>query len=403
MLQEFPACGSNIADHVHVDIAPTSYPQDLHDVLSPEMMAEARDEIRQWPGYAPTPVHTLDALARELDLAEIRYKDEGQRFGLGSFKALGGAYAVLKVLQGELQAASGNSVALADIRGGRHADAVGRITVASATAGNHGRSLAWGAQQAGCPCKIFIHAGVGDARKQVMESFGAEVIRVDGNYDESVRIAAEQAEKHGWLIVSDTSYPGYTQRPRFIKAGYTLIGNEFLEQLNGKPLPTHILLQTGCGGLAAGVAAGLWDALGPELPRIIVVEPDRAPCLLISARAGQPTNYHITQESMMVGLSCGDVSLLAWDIVSRCTSDYLAITDDAIPPAMRLLATGKAGGGRIVGGESGVAGLAALIDAARHPDMRGRLGLDAASRIMLIGSEGATSPDIYAKIVGEQR
>jgi diaminopropionate ammonia-lyase len=401
MLHEFPAPGSNIVDHVHVDIAPTEYPNELHDVLSPEMMAEARTEIRQWQGYAPTPVHTLQALARELDLAEILYKDEARRFGLGSFKALGGAYAVLKVLQGELQSATGTSVSLADIRAGKHAEAVSQITVASATAGNHGRSLAWGAQQAGCQCKIFIHAGVGDARKQVMESFGAEVIRVDGNYDDSVRIAAEQAEKNGWLIVSDTSYPGYTERPRFIKAGYTVIGDEFLEQLNGRPLPTHILLQTGCGGLAAGVAAGLWDALGPKLPRIIVVEPDRAPCLLLSARNGQPTNYRITDESMMVGLSCGDVSLLAWDIVSRCASDYLAITDDGIPPAMRLLASRKAWAGRIVGGESGVAGLAALIDAARDQNMRGKLGLDAQSRIMLIGSEGATSPDIYAKIVGE--
>ena len=401
MLQEFPLPGTAVVDHVHRDVLHTEYPAELHDIISPEMMIEARDEIRQWAGYEATPLHALSPLARELNLDEILYKDEGQRFGLGSFKALGGAYAVLKVLQSELQASTGRKVDLGDIRKGKHTDAVSRITVASATAGNHGRSLAWGARQAGCPCKIFIHAGVGDARKQVMESFGAEVIRVDGNYDDSVRVAAKTAEQNGWLIVSDTSYPGYTECPRHIKAGYTLIGDELLEQLAGRPRPTHIFLQTGCGGLAAGAGAGLWEALGADLPRVVVVEPDRAPCLLISARAGEPTNYQITEESLMVGLSCGDVSLLAWDIVSRCASDYLSLTDNSIPPVMRLLATGKAGGGRIIVGESGAAGLAALIDVARNPDMRDKLGLGPTSRVMLIGSEGATSPDIYDKIVGQ--
>ncbi len=400
MLQEFPAADRLVVDHVHRDVSPGAYPAELDDILSPAMMAEARAEIRQWDGYEPTPLRHLDDLAGELGLAEILYKDEGLRFGLGSFKALGGAYAVLKVLQGELQAKLGRAVSLNEIRSGEHAEMTRQITVASATAGNHGRSLAWGARQAGCPCKIFIHSGVGEARKDAMEAFGAEVIRVEGDYDASVYHAAEQADAHGWLIVSDTSYPGYMERPRFIKAGYTLIGDEVLQQLGDDPLPTHVFLQTGCGGLAAGIGGGLWSALGERLPRIVVVEPDLAPCLLQSARAGEATTYNVTDESMMVGLSCGEVSLLAWEIISRCASDYLAISDDGVPAAMRVLASGQAGGDEIVGGESGVAGLVALIGVGRDPQLREQLGLDESSRVLLIGSEGATSPDIYERIVG---
>ena len=400
MLSEFSLPGSIIVDRVDVAVEPQEYPETLHEVLGPKMMAEAREEIRQWHGYEPTPLRELNGLADELGLGAILYKDEGLRFGLGSFKALGGAYAVLKVLQGEIERITGAPVTLPSIRAGEHGELTRQITVASATAGNHGRSLAWGARQAGCPCKIFIHSGVGDARKQAMEAYGAEVIRIDGDYDASVHIAAAEAGRNGWLIVSDTSYPGYMDRPRFIKAGYTLIGAEVLEQLGDAPLPTHIFLQTGCGGLAAGIGGGMWSDLGARLPKIIVVEPELAPCLLQSARAGTAKHFTITEESLMVGLSCGEVSLLAWEIISRCASHYLAIADAGVAPAMRLLASGRAGGGEVVGGESGVAGLAALVDVARTSETRTALGLDENSRVLLIGSEGATSPDIYHKIVG---
>ncbi|MGI9464037.1 MAG: diaminopropionate ammonia-lyase, partial [Aestuariivirgaceae bacterium] len=389
-----------IQGHIHCRTKAGPYPAALESVLPRGLMREAQNEIAQWPGYAPTTLHSLNALASELQLGAVYYKDEGERFGLASFKALGGAFAILKLLQHEISQRNGSEISLASIRNGEHAEICRTITVASATAGNHGRSLAWGAQLAGCPCKIFIHAGVGDARKQAMEALGAEVIRVDGNYDDSVHYADKQAKEHGWFIVSDTSYPGYLERPREIMAGYTVMAREVVTALRHDLLPTHIFLQTGCGGLAGGLAAGFWAELGANCPRIVIVEPADAACLAASARNGRATAYHIENESMMLGLSCGEVSILAWDILELCAADYLTISDDGVPPAMRLLATGAPGGQRVVGGESGVAGLAALIDAAQRPNLRSAMHLDSRSRVLLIGSEGATSPDIYQQIVG---
>lgn len=400
MLDEFEKLPDLVKEHVHCEITAAPYPDRLQSVLPTALMHDAQQEIAQWQGYAPTPLDNLDALASQLGLAAIYYKDEGQRFGLGSFKALGGAFAVIKQLQEVIEQRTGNQVSMESIRKGEHAALCAEITVASATAGNHGRSLAWGAQRAGCPCKIYIHAGVGDARKEAMEAYGAEVIRVDGDYDDSVHHAAAEADKNGWYIVSDTSYPGYLDRPREIMAGYTVMVREILDQLGPGNLPTHVFLQTGCGGLAAGFAGGLWAETGADLPRIVVVEPTEAACLMSSARNHAATAYQIEVESMMVGLSCGEVSILAWDILEPCSTDYITITDDGVPPAMRLLASGAPGGRPIVGGESGVAGLAALIDAARRQDLRDGLGLTENSRVLLIGSEGATSPDIYEQIVG---
>ncbi len=400
MLQEFSGIPGLIQDHVHCDVDVRSYPVSVENVLSRSLMKQAQEEIFQWQGYAPTTLHRLNALADELKLGAIYYKDEGERFDLGSFKALGGAFAVLKLLQHEIAKRIGTEVSLASIRGGEHAEHCRAITVASATAGNHGRSLAWGAQLAGCPCKIFIHAGVGDARKQAMEAYGADVVRIDGDYDASVHHVAVQAAQNGWFIVSDTSYPGYLERPREIMAGYTAMVQEILAALDNDDLATHTFLQTGCGGLAGGIAAGMWSELGAGCPRIVVVEPAAAACLAESARMGSVTAIQIEHESVMVGLSCGEVSILAWDILKPCVSDYLTISDAGVAPTMRLLASGAPGGRPIVAGESGIAGLAALIDAARRPELRSALGLNGTSRVLLIGSEGATSPDIYDKIVG---
>lgn len=154
---------------------------------------------------------SLPSLAQEVGVGAILYKHEGPRFGLGSFKALGGAYAALRVLQREVSRRTGEEVSLSDIREGHCADQVSRITLASATDGNHGRSLAWGCQRFGVPCKIYIHAEVSQGREQAMQELGAEVIRIDGDYDASVETCRSEAEAAGWFVVSDTSWPGYTE------------------------------------------------------------------------------------------------------------------------------------------------------------------------------------------------
>ena len=366
-------------------------------VLTAAGFAEAAAEIAAWEGYAPTPLFGLDALAGALGLAKVLYKDEGPRFGLGSFKALGGAYAALLVLRREISAALGRPVPPADIREGRHADLASRITLVTATDGNHGRSLAWGCRRFGAACRIYIHAEVSGARAEAMRALGAEVIRIDGNYDDSVRLSREEAEANGWFAVSDTSWPGYVETPRDVMAGYGAMVKEVCDVLD-RP-PTHAFLQAGVGGLAAAVAAGLRQHWGGASPRIVVVEPELAACLFESARAGAIKDIRIEEETLMAGLSCGEPSALAWEILAEEAGDFLTVPESFVGPAIRLLARPLGRDPSIEAGESAVAGLAALIAAARSEDMRRRLGLDGESRVQLIGSEGATDPESYAEVM----
>jgi len=367
------------------------------EVITKQDFADACDEITAWDGYEPTPIVALSGLADEIGVGQIHYKHEGPRFGLGSFKALGGSYAAMRVLQRELTARLGHAVKLEDIRNGAYREACAEITLVSATDGNHGRSLAWGCQRFGAPCRIYIHAEVSHGRAEAMQDLGAEVIRIAGDYDASVQLAKEEAEVNGWFVVSDTSWTGYTEPPRDVMAGYGAMTREICEEL--AQAPTHVFLQGGVGGLAASVAAGLRQYYRENAPRVVIVEPELAACLIKSAQAGAPTNFAIVEETIMAGLSCGEPSEMAWEILAEEASDFLTIPDSIVAPTMRLLANADFGDPVIEAGESAVAGLAALISAAYSDDLRGMLGLDASSRVLLIGSEGVTDAAIFAAVL----
>lgn len=368
-------------------------------VLTARDFDEAGAEIALWDGYSETPLYSLAELAAEIDIAAIDYKHEGPRFGLGSFKALGGAYAAQKLLSRELRRMVGADVSLADVRNGAFARQVAGITLVSATDGNHGRSLAWGCQRFGAPCRIYIHADVSQGRERAIRDLGAEVIRISGDYDESVLRCRQDAEAHGWFVVSDTSWQGYTETPRDVMAGYGVMLREVFEQ--AEEPPTHVFVQGGVGGLAAATAAALRQLWDSESPRVVVVEPKLAPCLFESARRGRPTTVAIEAETIMAGLSCGEPSPLAWDVLDSEVSDFLVIDDRLIPPVIRRLARPAGHDPVIEAGESGVAGLAALIEVATSMDLRGKLALDKASRVLVIGSEGVTDPDIFARIMND--
>lgn len=368
-----------------------------HEVLSKTDFSRAWDEITSWQGYEATPLVSLGGLANEIKVSRIDYKHEGPRFGLGSFKALGGSYAALRVLQRELSERLGREISLRDIRNGVHAEACAEITLVSATDGNHGRSLAWGCQRFGAPCRIYIHAEVSEGRAVAMRNLGAEVIRIEGDYDASVALARQEAEENGWFVVSDTSWPGYSEPPRDVMAGYGVMTDEANQAL--EKAPTHVFLQGGVGGLAASVAANLRQFWGAEAPRVVVVEPELAACLYESARAHKATTVHIEEETIMAGLSCGEPSEMAWEILEEEAADFLTIPDSIVAPTVRMLAQGATGDTKIEAGESAVAGLAALIAARQDPELSSALALDSASRVLLIGSEGVTDPDIFKSIM----
>jgi len=369
---------------LRVAVNPRAAPHDAAysaSVLTADGFAAAEREIASWPEYAATPLVRLDGLARSLGLAALWYKDERGRFGLKSFKALGGAYAVRRVLE----------------RQGRPAR---EVTVTCATDGNHGRSVAWGARLAGCKCVIFIHATVSEGRAAAIRGYGAEVVRVPGNYDDAVRRAAAEAAQHGWFVVSDTSYAGYRDVPVDVMHGYGVMAAEIFRQLpagragarsrgpacgdataaargtpaesSGAPspapgshlrppgagtappsageIPTHVFVQVGVGALAAAICAKFWLAWGPQRPRFVAVEPIRADCLLRSIEAGRPVAVHGGLETVMAGLACGEVSELAWEILCEGADFALAVGDDWALEAVRGLAKPCGGDPAIVAG-----------------------------------------------------
>jgi diaminopropionate ammonia-lyase len=366
-------------------------------VLPAEGFASAIEEISQWQGYEPTPLFSLKNLSSSLSLGEVLYKDEGPRFGLGSFKALGGSYAALKVLQREISQALNTKVSLKDIRNGKYIIEASKITLVSATDGNHGRSLAWGCQRFGAPCKIYIHAEVSEGRADAMRDLGAEVIRIDGDYDDSVDLARSEAEENNWFVVSDTSWPGYFEPPRDVMFGYGVMMHEISESLT-KP-PTHVFIQGGCGGFAGSVCASIRQVWSAQMPRIVIVEPHLANCLFESSKANKALFVKINEESIMAGLSCGEASALAWDIIGEEASDFVTIPENIVAPTVRLLAQSQSNDPVIEAGESAVAGLAALICAAKQTPVRNKLDLDESSRVLLFGSEGVTDQAIFDEIM----
>jgi diaminopropionate ammonia-lyase len=380
-----------IVDHVGSTPVPGAYPARLEALFPRSLSDAAIAEIRSWPGYAPTPLLTLDRLSGALGLSTVLYKDESKRFGLGSFKALGGAYAVVRFLADRL------GLSTAEIRAGRGGERAKAITVTTATDGNHGRSVAWGARLGGCRCRIYVHALVSEGRVKAMEALGAEVIRIEGDYDESVRLCTRESTRNGWQMISDTSFEGYLEIPRQVMAGYTIMAREAIEQA-GEPI-THVFVQAGVGGLAAALAVRMWMEMGEKRPRFVIVESEHAPCILASARRGRAMPVKIRHETVMAGMSCGEVSLLAWEILRRVASHFVTIADAPVPATMRMLASGAAGGGNIEAGECSAAGPQALIAACCNTGLRAAMGLDTSARVLVIGTEGATDPEIYKKII----
>ncbi|MDB4231144.1 diaminopropionate ammonia-lyase [Candidatus Pelagibacter sp.] len=344
--------------------------------LPEKFIDEAIEAISSWDNYAPTPLIKLNKLNDELKLKNIYYKDEDKRFELKSFKALGGAFAVYKI-----------------------ASEKKNITVSTATAGNHGRSVAWGAQRLGLKCKIFISEFVSESRAEAMRNLDAEVIRVKGNYDNSLKECIEQSNKNNWEIVQDVSWEGYKEVPKLIMAGYTIMVKEIINEINKNSI-THVFLQAGVGGMAAAMIAG-FAKLSENIPQFIIIEPENADCVFQSIKNNKPTTVDIKKETVMGGMSCGDVSSIAWEILKNSANYCLTIPDKAISTAVALLAEKRLSNGKIIGGECAVPGVIALIGSFNNKEYLDKLKLDSESNVLLFGCEGLTDDAMYQKLLND--
>ena len=349
--------------------------QKILNVLPDKFIDDAYNTISSWPSYKSTPLISLNKLSKNINVKNIFYKDESKRFGLKSFKALGGAYAVENITRGKKD-----------------------IIISTATAGNHGRSVAWGSQRLSLKCKIFISEYVSEYRANEMRKLGADVIRVNGNYEASLKECLKQSKKNNWQIVQDVAWENYELVPKLTMAGYSVMIKEITSQTN--EYITHVFLQAGVGGMAAGVISGIAKYF-KRVPKIIIVEPESADCVLKSVENGLIKKIEIKKESIMGGMSCGEVSLVPWKIIKNSVNMCLSISDDNIAKTIAMLANCSFTDEKIIGGECSAPGVISLIASYNSKEIKENLSLDENSNILLIGCEGNADENLYNKLLSE--
>ncbi len=345
-------------------------------ILSAEDIDIAYKTISSWDNYLSTPLISLNKLNEKLKLNRIFYKDESKRFHLKSFKALGGAYAVEKIIKGN-----------------------DKNVISTATAGNHGRSVAWGAQKNGLECKIFISEFVSESRAKVMRNFGADVIRVKGNYEDSLNECIIQSNKNNWQIVQDVAWEDYKLVPKLTMAGYSVMMKETSEQIKNEKI-SHVILQAGVGGMAAAMVAGIARYLD-YIPQIIVVEPDSAACVLESINKGKIEKISIEKESIMGGMSCGEVSLVPWEILKNSVHFCVTVSDDYISKTVKYLANKEFSNEKIIGGECSTPGIVSLAGLNNDYETRKKINLNENSNVLIFGCEGDADEELYKKLLTE--
>ncbi len=379
----------------------------ITEILPPELPRKIRGFHRQIPGYRMSPLKGLSNLAARLGLGGIWVKDESARLDLQSFKVLGGSYAIYRLILRRL-GLEDRELSFSDLSNGALRQKLGDLTFAAATDGNHGRGVAWSASQMGFKSVIYVHKLTSQARIHAIERNGAKVVVVDGNYDDAVRQVNQDAQGYGWEVVSDTSWEGYEDIPRWVMQGYTTMLSEAQEQLAAQGLirPTHIFVQAGVGSLAAATIGFYASLFGKESPHSVVIEPTRAACLFRSAQMGDGRPYKVEGDldTIMAGLACGEPNPIAWQIL-KDTTDYFAICPDYVAAmGMRVYGVPLKEDPVIISGESGAVTLGALMyimKQASTKNLREQLELGLDSHILLINSEGNTSPDDFRYVVWE--
>lgn len=364
---------------------------------------DARKFHRQIPDYNMTPLVALPNLAQLLGVGGIYVKNEAERLRMRSFKVMGGSYAIYRLVK-KLLGRENEDLSYEYLVSKECHDELGNVVFCSATDGNHGRGLAWACQKLNHPCKIYVHSETSQPRIDAIRSFGAEVTVVDGNYDDAVRQAAEDAEKYGWYVVSDTSWPGYEEIPTWIMQGYTSIMLEVQEQFSGMGIvkPTHVIVQAGVGAMAASVV-GFYSALFPEDPPLfIVVEPDKAACIYESIAAGECRSVKGELDTIMAGLACGEPSPVAFDILKNNADIFIQTPDNVAARGMRILGFPLQGDPMVVSGESGAVPLGTLFALCTDeiaPELKAALKLDENSQVFMVNTEGNTDPIEFRRII----
>lgn len=373
------------------------------DYISDKAISKVREFHRSFDEYSVTPLHKLENLAKHIGVKDIFLKDESYRFGLNAFKVLGGSYAIGHYLADRL-GLDISEVSFELLRSKEIKEKLGEITFVTATDGNHGRGVAWAANQLGQKSVVYMPKGSSETRLNNIRKEGSDATIIDGNYDDAVRLSDEMAKKNGWVVIQDTAWEGYEDIPLWIMQGYGTLASEAIEQLEaeGVDKPTHVFLQAGVGSFAGAVQGYLAARFGDDRPITVIMEPDEAPCLYNSAKAGKIENVTGDMSTIMAGLACGEPNTISYEVLRDYSDGYLSCPDYVAARGMRILAAPLKGDPQIVSGESGAVGagvISLIMENDEYRELREELGLNEDSVILLISTEGDTDPIRYKEIV----
>lgn len=354
-----------------------------------------------FPMYQKTPLNELKNTARALGLGTAYIKDESYRFGLNAFKVLGGSYAIGNYIASKLGTDIGElpyeKMVSQEVRA-----KLGELTFVTATDGNHGRGVAWTANQLKQRSVVYMPKGSSAERLANIRAEGADASITELNYDEAVRLANRKAEENGWIMVQDTAWDGYEDIPKWIMQGYGTLGYEVYGQLRERP--THIFLQAGVGSMAGAITGFFSSLYREDRPIITIVEPNKADCLFRTAQANDGKRHFVTgqMDTIMAGLACGEPCSIAWQVLKNYADHFISCPDYVAAKGMRILGNPTQGDERVISGESGAAAFGCVAEIMTNPmckHIKDELQLNENSRALFFSTEGDTDRENYRAVV----
>ncbi len=376
----------------------------LPDDFSQDVAHRVESFHRQLPGYEPTALVDWSNLAKAWGLRGVFIKDESTRFNLKAFKVLGGSYALAR-LMGKKLGKTPDEIDFAYLVSNEAKQRIGEITLTMATDGNHGRGIAWAAEQLGQKAIIYMPKGAARSRVENIRSHGAKVIVTDLNYDQAVRVAFRTAEELGWYVIQDTAWEGYTEIPLWIMQGYLTMCLEAVNQMAEKGAsPTHVFVQVGVGALAGAVVGYLLNRFKDNPPKFITMEPSSAACVFASAVAGDGRPHAVTGSlnTAMAGLACGEPNPIGWEILRDFCTCYVSCADFVAANGIRIMANPLTGDTSVEAGESGSVGIGLLdllCNSHKFKELKEQLEIGPDSTLLFFNTEGATDPVNYSEII----
>lgn len=374
------------------------------DFLNEEVAKKTLKFHSSFEQYTETPLVYLKELSKYIGLKDFFVKDESYRFGLNAFKVLGGSFAIGQYIASKLgkriEDLPYKVLMSDDIK-----KELGELTFITATDGNHGRGIAWTAEQLKQKAIVYMPKGSSLERRDRIRAHGATCEITEWNYDDTVRYCNELAEKNGYVMVQDTSWPGYEDIPTWIMQGYMTMAYEaYLELEKQNKKPTHIFLQAGVGSLSSAVTGFFASVYADDKPIITIVEPDKAACLYRTAKADDGNLHPVTGEmnTIMAGLACGEPVTVGWPVLHANSENFLSVPDSTAAHGMRVLGNPLKGDERIISGESGAATagvVSQIMTLGELKDIKEALKLDENSVVLCFSTEGDTDFVNYRDIV----